>query len=68
MKPSKTDKVKQTRLNSANQSDTNPSAVPRNDATGAETEPTLKAVMSLLTSMNSTFDDTKTDINEKKES
>ena len=33
-----------------------------------ETEPTLKHVMSLLMSMNSKFDDLKTDMNKLKES
>ena len=58
----KSDNIKQTRLNSGNRSDTIPTAAPRNDVTGTETEPTLKN-MSLLMSMNSKFD-MKTDMNE----
>ena len=41
---------------------------PGNDAIETETEPTLKDVMSLLMSMNSKFDDLKTDMNKLKES
>ena len=62
------DNMRQTRLNSGNRIDTTPTAAPRNDTTGTETEPTLKGVMSLLMSMNSKFDDMKTDMNEMKES
>ena len=64
----KSDNMRQTRLNSGNRIDTTPTAAPRNDAAGTETEPTLKDVMSLLMSMNSKFDDMKTDMNEMKES
>ena len=56
--------VRQTRLNSGNQSNTTLTAAPRNEATGTETELTLKGVMSLLMSLNSKFDDMKTDMNE----
>ena len=61
---SKSDNMRQTRLNSGNRSDTTPTATPRNDPTGTETEPTLKDVMSLLMSMNSKFNDMKMDMNE----
>ena len=44
----KSDNMRQTRLNSGNRIDTTPTAASRNDATGTETEPTLKDVMSLL--------------------
>ena len=53
------DNMRQTRLNSGNRINTTQSAASRNDATGTETEPTLKAVMSLPMSMNSKFDDLK---------
>ena len=64
----KSDNMRQTRLNSGNRSDINPTAAPRNDSTGTETEPTLKDVMSLLMSMNSKSDDLKMDMNDMKES
>ena len=38
----KSDNMRQTRLNSGNRSDNTPTATPRNDTTGTETEPTLK--------------------------
>ena len=56
--------VRQTRLNSGNRSNTTLTAAPRNDARGTETELTLKGVMSLLMSLNSKFDDMKTDMND----
>ena len=62
----KSDNMRQTRLNSGNRSDSTPTAPPRNDAIGTETEPTLKNVMSLLMSMNSKFDDLKMDMNDMK--
>ena len=62
------DNMRQTRLNSGNRINTTQSAASRNDATGTETEPTLKDVISLLMSMNSKFDDMKTEMNEMKES
>ena len=55
----KSDNMRQTRLNSGNRSDNTPTATPRNDSTGTETEPTLKDVMSLLMPMNSKFEDLK---------
>ena len=55
----KSDNMRRTRLNSGNRSDITPTAAPRNDTTGTETEPTLKAVMALPMSMNSKFDDLK---------
>ena len=64
----KSDNMRQTRLNSGNRSDITPTAAPRNDSTGTETEPTLKGVMSLLMSMNSKFDDLKMDMYDMKES
>ena len=53
------DNMRRTRLNSGNRSDITPTAAPRNDTTGTETEPTLKTVMALPMSMNSKFDDLK---------
>ena len=64
----KSDNMRRTRLNSGNRVDTTPTAAPRNDVTGTETEPSLKDVMSLLMSLNSKFDDLKTDMNVTKES
>ena len=53
------DNMRRTRLNSGNRSNATPTAASRNDVTETETEPTLKAVMSLPMSMNSKFDDLK---------